>query len=380
MLAIKNLTGLCDAIPMSSLCEFIRDMFAVFGDIVTFLCLTLRSPSALAAENLFLRKQLGLYVERKKKPRRATVSVRFTLGQLARLFEWRNALTVVKTDTLIRWHRKGFRCFWKWKSRSIGRPRVPRDLQKLIVEMATSNPTWGEERIANELLLKIGIQISPRTVRRYMPMQPKRPTVPSQRWLTLVRNHAKAIIAADFFVVATATFRLVYVLVIMEIGTRRILHVNVTQHPTAEWTLQQFRECVSGDEGYKFIIHDRDSIYSRELDSSLRTLGLRVLKTPYRAPQANAFCERLIGSARRECLDFMIPIDEDHIRWILKRWTAHYNRSRPHSSLGPGIPDASVGKAKLQTKRHCIPKDYRIAVTSILGGLHHEYTLERIAT
>src|SRR5215510_7596722 len=155
--------------------------------------------------------------------------------------------------------------------------------------MASSNPTWGEERIANELLLKIGIQISPRTVRRYMPNDPKRCTAPSQRWITFVRNHAKAINGTDFFVVVTATFRLVYVLVIMEIGTRRILHFNVTRHPTAEWTMQQFRESVIGDEGYKFIIHDRDSIYSKRLDSSLRTLGLRVLRTPYRSPQAKAY-------------------------------------------------------------------------------------------
>jgi len=131
--------------------------------------------------------------------------------------------------------------------------------------MASNNPTWGEERIANELLLKIGIQISPRTVRRYMPDHPKRPKVRSQRWMTFVRNHAKAIIAADFFVVVTATFRIVYVLLIMDIETRRILHVNVTRHPTAEWTRQQFRECVVGGEGYKFIIHDRDNIYSREV-------------------------------------------------------------------------------------------------------------------
>src|SRR5215470_1048062 len=216
---------------------------------MAFICLSLRSSSALAAENLFLRKQLGLYVERKKKPRRATDSVRFTMARLSRFFEWRSILTVVKPDTLIRWHRKGFRLFWKWKSRSSGRPRVPVNLRKIIAEMAASNPTWGQERIANELLLKIGIQISPRTVRRYMPKDPKRP-VPSQRWMTFVRNHAKAIIAADFFLVATATFRLVYVLVIMEIETRRILQLNVTQHPTAEWTLQQFRECVTGDDAY----------------------------------------------------------------------------------------------------------------------------------
>jgi putative transposase len=354
-------------------------MVSVFVDLLIFFCFSLRSSSALAAENLFLRKQLGLYVERKKKPRRATDSVRFTLAQLSRFFQWRSVLTVVKPDTLIRWHRKGFRLFWKWKSRSGGRPRVPIDLRKLIVHMAWNNPTWGEERIANELLLKMGIRISPRTVRRYMPDGPKRPNAPPQRWMTFVRNHAKAIIAADFFVVVTATFRFVYVLVVMEIETRRILHFNVTRHPTADWTMQQFRECVIGDEGYKFIVHDRDSIYSSEVDALLRALGLRVLKTPYRAPQANAFCERLIGSARRECLDFVIPINEDHVRWTMKEWTTHYNKCRPHSSLGPGIPDPSVQKTEFQSKRHCIPKDHHIEVTPILGGLHHEYRLQRIA-
>jgi putative transposase len=364
---------------LSRIREFIRCVVRISVDVLTFFCLSLRSSAALAAENLFLRKQLALYVERRKKPRRATDSVRFTLAQLARFFKWRDVLTVVKPDTLVRWHHKGFRLFWKWKSRSRGRPRVPGELQKLIAEMATNNTTWGEERIANELLLKIGIQISPRTVRRYLPTEPKRPKVVSQRWMTFVRNHVKTIIAADFFVVVTATFRLVYVLVIMEIGTRRILHFNVTQHPTAEWTLQQFRECVVGDEGYRFIIHDRDSIYSSELDHSLRTLGLEVLKTPYRSPQANAFCERWIGTARRECLDFMIPLNESHVRDILKQWTAHYNRSRPHSSLGPGIPDPNVQKQEIQTNRHCIPKDHRIVVIPLLGGLHHDYQMQRIA-
>src|SRR5215813_9437123 len=364
---------------LSALVELVRNVLGVFIDALSFFRLTLRSPSALAAENLFLRKQLGLYIERQKKPRRATSRIRFTLAQLAKLFEWRDALMLVKPDTLIRWHRKGFRVFWKWKSRSSGRPKVPANVRTLIIEMATHSPTWGEERIANELLLKIGIRISPRTIRRYMPEGPERPTVLSQRWMTFVRNHAKAIIAGDFFVVATATFRLVYVLVIMEIGTRGASFTSTTQHSTANWTLQQFRECVTGDEGYKFVIHDRDSIYSRELDSSLRMLGLRVLRTPYRSPQANAFCERLIGSARRECLDFMIPFDEDHVRWIMKQWASHYNKSRPHSSLGPRIPDPDVPMAELLINRHCVPNDHRIVVKPILGGLHHEYQLQRIA-
>ena len=155
--------------------------------------------------------------------------------------------------------------------------------------------------------------------------------------------------------------------------------LNVTRHPTADWTLQQFRECIAGDEGYRFVIHDRDRIYSHDLDAALNALGLTVLKTPYKTPQANAVCERLIGSARRECLDFIIPISEAHIRQTLKCWVEHYNRARPHSSLGPGTPDPSSPKAELQAQRHYIPKDCRVAVTSILGGLHHEYRLERIA-
>src|SRR6516165_12705650 len=357
----------------------LKTVFGVFLGALTLLRLCLSPGATIAAENLFLRKQLGLFVERKVKPRRATDSIRFTLARLCRWFDWQKALIVVKPDTLVRWHRKGFRLFWKWKSRRRGRPPVPTNVQKLIKEMALNNPTWGEERIGDELLLKIGIRISPRTVRRYMPETPKRPPDPKQRWMTFVRNHAKAIIATDFFVVATATFQLVYVFVIMEVASRRVRHFNVTRHPTADWTLQQFRECIVGDEGYRFIIHDRDRIYSRDLDDGLKALGLTILKTPRKASKANAICERWIGSARRECLDFMIPINETHIRHALRCWVEHYNRFRPHSSLGPGTPDPSSPKAELQAQRHCIPKDCRVAVTSILGGLHHEYRLEKIA-
>jgi putative transposase len=359
--------------------HLIRTLFRVFLDALSFIHLCLQPTAAVAAENLFLRKQLGLYVERKVKPRRATDAIRFTLARVSRFFDWRNALTIVKPDTLIRWHRKGFRLFWKWKSKPRGRPQVPAQLRKLIDEMATQNPTWGEERIADELLLKIGIRISPRTVRRYMPEAPLRPADPKQRWMTFVRNHAKALIASDFFVVVTATFQLMYVFVIIEVATRRVLHFNVTRHPTADWTLQQFRECIVGDEGYRFAIHDRDRIYSHDLDAALQTLGLTVLKTPRKAPKANAVCERWIGSARRECLDFIIPISEAHIRQTLKCWVAHYNQGRPHSSLGPGIPDPSSPRAELQAERHSIPNDCRVVATSILGSLHHEYRLERMA-
>src|SRR5262245_13108904 len=184
--------------------------------------------------------------------------------------------------------------------------------------MASGNPTWGEERIANELLLKIGIQISPRTVRRYMPKDPKRPKLPSQRWMTFVRNHAQTILAADFFIVVTATFRVVYVLLIMEIETRRIIHLNVTRHPTAEWTMQQFRESVVGDEGYKFIIHDRDSIYSKRLLTS--NIGIASVEDAISVAPS----ERILRAADRQCASrvfgFHDPLNEDHVRWIMKQW------------------------------------------------------------
>jgi putative transposase len=309
-----------------------------------FLLIGGRSSAALKAENLFLRKQLALYVERKAKPRRASDAIRLTLVRLSRLFSWRDALVNVKPETFLRWHRKGFQLLWHWKSRPRGRPRLPANLQKLIVEMTQSNPTWGEERIAAELLLKLGIRVSPRTVRRYMPESTgPRGGVSSQRWSTFVRNHAQAILACDFFVTVTANFRLLYVFVIMEIGTRRIAHCNVTTHPTAVWTLQQFREVITGEQAQRFLIHDRDSIYSSDFDSALKAMGLRILKTPFQAPQANAFCERLIGTVRRECLDFLIPLNERHLRGILREWVTHYNQGRPDSRLGPGIPDPGVG-------------------------------------
>ena len=180
--------------------------------------------------------------------------------------------------------------------------------------MARENVTWGEERIADELWLKLGIRISARTVRRYMPLDGgpgKRAS--SQRWMTFVRNHAQAMLACDFFVVVTARFRILYVFVVMEVGTRRIAHYNVTAHPTADWTLHQLREVITGEQPYRFVLHDRDSIYSTELDMALRSLGVRVLRTPYRAPQANAFCERLVGTIRRECLDFLIPLNDRRV-------------------------------------------------------------------
>jgi len=178
---------------------------------------------------------------------------------LSRLFDWKHALVVIQPRTLVRWHRQGFRLFWRWKSRP-GRPPIPIELRRLIREMASSNPIWGEERIANELLLKLGIRVSPRTVRKYMPNRPGGQPRGDQRWSTFVRNHATAILACDFCVVVTATFRLLYVLIVIEHHTRRIVHSNVTTHPSAEWTLQQLREAIPADHGCRFLIHARDGI------------------------------------------------------------------------------------------------------------------------
>jgi transposase InsO family protein len=353
----------------------VRTILRLVGDLVRLVAGAVRSRAQLSAENLFLRKQLALYMERQVKPRRADDATRITLVAMSRLIDWRRVLVVVKPDTLIRWHRKGFQLLWRWKSRPRGRPRLPADLRRLIAEMASANRTWGEKRIASELLVKLGIHVSPRTVRRYMATSSApRDGARSQQWSTFVRNHASAVLACDFFVVVTATFRVFYVFVVLEVGSRRIRHWNVTEHPTAEWTAQQFRTVMSGEEPHRFLIHDHDSIYSDGVDRTIAAMGLTILKTPVRSPQANAFCERLIGTIRRECLDWMMLFNEGHLRRILRQWVAHYNRGRPHTSLGPGIPDAP--DLAPVPSGHRIRDGHRVVTTSILGGLHHEYRLE----
>jgi putative transposase len=321
-------------------CQLASMLISFIGDAVCYLGLCLRPSPALAAENLFLRKQLALYEERQGKPRRATHAIRLAMVWLSYWFDWRSALRVVKPETLTRWHRQGFCLFWRWKSKR-GRPALPKDLRVLIRRMALENPTWGQERIANELLLKLGLRVSPRTVRKYMPRHcvgnpGKRRQ--SQHWSTFIRNHAKGVVACDFCMVVTATFRLLYVFVVIEHASRRLLHVNVTAHPTAEWTTQQFREAIRADHSYRILIHDRDSIFSQVVDQHVSHMGLHVVKTPARMPVANAICERVIGTLRRECLDFVILLNERHLYGILKEWAAHYNQDRPHMSLGPGIP------------------------------------------
>ena len=361
-------------------------LLSLSAELLRFFRTAARSRTSLVAENLFLRKQLAFYQERKVKPGRLTDAARIALVFWSRWLDWKQALAIVQPETLIRWHRRAFKLFWWWKSRP-GRPRLPRNIRDLIARMARENPTWGQERVADELSLKLGIFVSPRTVRAYWPSDPNRRcrTTSSQRWQTFVRNHARSIIATDFLVAVTARFRVLYVLVVMEIGSRRILHCNVTAHPTADWTLQQFREAIPEDHENQFLIHDRDAIFSPTLDQELGALGLRVLQTPAQAPQANAYCERLVGTFRRECLDFLIPLTESHLRMMLREWVRHYNEGRPHKSLGPGIPanahnNNETGIRRLRPRsRHRLPTRCAVKAKPILGGLHHEYSLEKKA-
>ena len=351
----------------------------LLGDLIGLLVLTARSQRSIEAENLVLRRQLALFKERGVKPRRIDAATRLSLAWLSRLCDWRSCVIVVRPKTIVRWHRAGWRLFWRCRSRP-GRPPIPLELRQLIRRMATENPLWGEERIANELLVKLRIRVSPRTVRKYMPMRPSGQPRGDQRWSTFLKSHAKAILACDFFIAVTATFRMLYVFVVIEHSTRRLAHINVTANPTADWTLQQLREVVGNGGGHRYLIHDRDQIFAKHLDDSIRALGVQVLRSPVASPKANAICERVIGTARRECLDWLIPMSEAHLRAILKCWVTHYNGGRPHSALGPGVPDPPEkheGVPKLK-HRYGLAADALVLVKSVLGGLHHEYSLGKV--
>jgi putative transposase len=356
--------------------RFSTILLQLTADTLRWFGLVFRSKRSIEAENLFLRRQLALHVERGGKRRRVDQFSRIALALLSRFFNWRDALVVVRPETMIRWHRAGWKLFWRLKSRS-GRPPIPIEIQALIRRMANDNPSWGEERIANELLVKLGIQVSPRTVNKYLPRRPTRRPTRDMRWSTFLRLHAQGIIACDFFVAVTATFRLLYVFVVIEHRSRCLIHCNVTAQPSAAWTLQQLREAVGLQGRYEYLLHDRDNIFATHLDESITRLGVKVLKSPPRSPMVNAICERVIGTIRRECLDWLIPLSESHLRSILKSWIPHYNSGRPHMALGPGVPDPpATMRVKLRSRsRHRLREDVAVRANSVLGGLHHEYFL-----
>ena len=262
------------------------------ADAVRWCGLVLRSQRSIEAGNLFLRRQLALYVERGVEPRRIDSVTRVALAFLSRFFPWRDALVVVRPETMIRWHRAGWKLLWRLKSRP-GRPPIPFKLQALIRRMANENPSWGQERIANELFLKLGIQVSPRTVNKYLPKRPTGRPRGDIRWSTFLRLHAQGIIACDFFLAVTVTFRQLYVFVVIEHHSRRLIHCDVTAHPTAGWTLQQLRESIGLQQPYEYLLHDRDSIFAQHLDESIVRIGVKVLNSPPQSPTANSICERV---------------------------------------------------------------------------------------
>jgi transposase InsO family protein len=319
-----------------------------------------KSKLRLEAENAVLRHQL-IVVRRGVRGRaQPTNNDRWFLVQMYRWFpSILKVVTIVQPETLVRWHRAGFRRYWRWKSNSRGgRPRIEIQLFALIQQMSTENPLWGAPRIHGELL-KLGFSVAQSTVAKYMV---KRRGPPNQGWRTFLRNHAPDIAAMDLFVVPTIGFKLLYGFVIVRIDRRDLVWINVTTNPTAEWIARQITEAFPWDEAPRYLIRDRDRIYGSVVTRRLRAMGIRDKPTAPASPWQNGFAERLIGSIRRECLDHIIVLGEAHLRRILKSYADYYNSFRTHRSLKK---DAPVSRPVQRTGV--------ISSRAILGGLHHHY-------
>ena len=277
-----------------------------------------------------------------------------------------SAIIVVKPETVIRWHRRGFRAYWRWKSRRRGgRPRIDREVRNLIRRMNKENPLWGAPRIHGELLM-LGITVAESTVARYMA---RRQGPPSQGWKTFLRNHAAGIASIDLFVVRTVSFKLLYGLVILRHARRRLVTISVTSNPTAEWIAGQVTDAFPWDEAPRHLIRDRDGAYGPAYARRIRAMGIRDRPTAPRSPWQNGHVERLIGSIRRESLDHLVVFGEAHLRAVLKVYASYYNKVRPHLSLDKDAPDFR-GTQKVG----------HIAAIPILGGLHHQYVRLQVLT
>jgi putative transposase len=321
----------------------------------------IRSRAALHLEVLALRHQLQV-LQRSRPPRlRLTKTDRWLWARLSRACGgWRAALMMVKPETVVAWHRQGFRLFWTWKSRRRrGRPPVAPDARALIRTMSEQNPLWGAPRIHGEIL-KLGIDVSQATVAKYIARR-RRP--PSQTWRTFLTNHVHQIVAADFFMAPTATGRLLFVLVILAHDRRRVVHTAVTAHPTAEWTAQQFREAFPWDQGPRHLIRDRDLAF-QAVTSTVNDMGIEEVLTAPRSPWQNAYAERFIGSVRRECLDHVIVLSAAGLRKILKSYVGYDMTSRTHLSLEKDSPDPRPVTPRGNGRVIAIPE---------VGGLHHRY-------
>jgi putative transposase len=329
--------------------------------VVAFVRAAIRSRAEVAAENLLLRQQFAVLTRPARKRPRLRRGDR-VVWVLARLLwrRWSHHLVVVRPETVVSWHRAGWRLYWRWRSRSrLGRPRLSAEVRGLIAAMARDNPLWGSERIRGELR-KLGIGVSRRSVQRYRRRGPARP--PSQTWRTFLANHAAGIWACDLFAVPTLTFRTLYVLLFISHERRELVHLNVTAHPTARWVWQQLREATPWGRQPRHLIRDRDAVFGGDFVKRAEHLGIETLLTPFRAPKANAIAERVIRSLRNECLDHLIVLAEAHLRFVLAEFVRYYNIERPHRSLRltPPVP---------------IPRPRAGPVRSrpVLSGLHHVY-------
>ena len=316
----------------------------------------------LALENLALRQQLAIFKRCHPRPSLRPTDRLFWVWLSKIWAGWREALIIVKPETVIAWHRQAFRFYWRWLSRrkSIGRPRVSAEVRTLIKQMTQANPLWGAPRIHGELL-KLGIDISERSVSRLMP---KVRNPPSQTWRTFLDNHFRELVSIDFLTVPTATFRVLYVLVVLAHDRRRVVHFNVTEHPTAVWTAQQIIEAFPEETAPRFLLRDRDRIYAEDFRRRVAGMRIEEVMTAPHSPWQSPYVERLIGSIRRECLDHVIVLGENHLRRIMRSYIAYYHRSRTHLSL---CKDAPEPRAKQPPE--CGP----VIEVAEVGGLHHSY-------
>jgi putative transposase len=336
-------------------------MIAVFLSFLWTLRGLAQSRAALHLEMLALRHQLQVFERSRPRRVRLVKTDRWLWVWLSRVWAgWRTALVIVEPETVIAWHRRGIRLFWTWKSRRrTGRPTVPAEVRALIRTMSHTNALWGAPRIHGELL-KLGITVCQATVAKYM-VRHRRP--PSQTWRTFLANHVGQMVAADFFVVPTATGRLLFVLVLLAHERRHVMHVAVTDHPTAAWTAQQLREAFPWDEAPRYLLRDRDHAFKAWANTAT-AMDIHEILTAPRSPWQNAYVERFIGSVRGECLDHIIVCTESGLRRVLNAYVEYYLRSRTHLALDK---DAPVSRPVTS------PADRGIVAISQLGGLHQRY-------
>ncbi len=329
--------------------------------IFEFLMLIFRSKQGIALENLALRQQLAVQQRSIKRPKIKNTDRIFWVWLSSIWNNWKSSLIIVKPPTVIGWHKKGFKLYWKWKSRRVGRPNVDWQLIKLIRRMQKENPTWTAQRIQGELV-KLGLEVADNTVAKYM-LKPKADPEKRQRWLTFLRNHAKYTVGIDFLVARTIFFKSIHVFVAISHDRRRILHFAVSSNPHSQWAIQQLRETFAFDETTKYVIRDNDKIFSEDFKRTIKRFGLKDKPTAFRSPWQNPICERVIGTLRRECLDYMIILNKKHLYNVLHEYIfEYYNVSRTHMSLEKDSPIHRP--AKITGK---------IISKPILGGLHHVY-------